>query len=135
MNSLQNITFHSHSNIREFFKDLKIPEKLAVDFYAELETFISAYISRLVFAAHSDKELRDFKLYIDKKNITDEVKIANMLTISFERKTGMKVDQMIDNLLENFAANIDKAAEIVKKHSSDTDIENNIDEIYNEMMN
>jgi len=135
MNSLQNITFHSHSNIIEFFKDLKIPEKLAVDFYAELETFISAYISRLVFAAHSDKELRDFKLYIDKKNITDEVKIANMLTISFERKTGMKVDQMIDNLLENFAANIDKAAEIVKKHSSDTDIENNIDEIYNEMMN
>ncbi len=135
MNSLQHITFDTHSKVLEFFKDLNMPKELAVQFYAELEALLSAYVSRLVLNAHNQSEISKFKAYIDLKNITDELKIARMLTISFEKKTGKKVDDFINEFLNNFIESLNKATDVIQKHKKDTDETVDLEQIYKEVTN
>lgn len=134
MNSLQHITFDTHSKVLEFFKDLNMPKELAVQFYAELEALLSAYISKLIFNAHTDLEMIKFRQYINKKKITDDIKIAIMLRISFEKKTGKKVDQLVSEILENLVDDLDKVSKVIDKHKNDIDIKNNVQTIFTEML-
>jgi len=134
MGDLTSVNFDTHDKVIKFFKDLKFEKETALEFYSRLEAFLSDYIAKLIFDAHTADEMNKFKLYINTRNITDEVKIAKMLGISYERKTGKNIDSIISKFLLGFIEDINKASVVIEKYSTDVNASVKLQEIYQEII-